>query len=78
MSRKVSVFSTSTGKLVPIETDARTWGDLRKILEEKGISFSGMKAIVKETEMALEGDNAALPEGEFKLFLTPSKVKSGN
>lgn len=77
MSREITVFSTSTSNLKRITTDAATWGALKPILKNEGIDPEGMKGMVKETEGTLENDGAQLPEGPFKLFLTPAKVKSG-
>lgn len=75
--RKVTVFSTSTNDKVEINTSAETLDQLRSEMNEKNISSSGMKIVVKETRATLEAKDALLPEGEFTLFLFPSKVKSG-
>lgn len=85
--RKVTVFSTKGRSKQVIETKATTWGELKKDLTEAGVSVSGVKAIVGENQNTLESSQASLPmglqkngttDGDFTLFLTPVKVKSGN
>lgn len=73
--RKVNVFTTGSDEVVPHMTNATTWGQLKS---ELGSQVNGnMKVTVRETRNDLVDDNAILPEGEFTIFLFPSKIKSG-
>lgn len=78
MSRKVIIYNTIGDNAKEIMTTAGTWGTLQNDMTRNGIHFDGMKAVVGETQNTLESSEAALPEGEFSLFLMAGKVKSGN
>lgn len=77
---RIITINTSTGAPAQqISTIAQTWGELQIELSNANISYSGMKAIVGETRVALESNNAQLPaEGTFNIFLLPKKTKSGS
>lgn len=76
MIRTVKVYST-VGASGAIETNVTTLGELKPLLAQKGIDYSGMKMLVGETRNELSVDEATLPEGDFKLYLMPKKTKSG-
>lgn len=75
-TRTVKIYST-LGAGGSIETNAVTLGDLLPILGEREINTSGMKLLVGETKNELSMPESVLPEGDFKLYLVPSKTKSG-
>ena len=75
--RNITVYSTSNGTS-RIESAATTWAELRSDMVSLGISSSNMKAIIGETRTTLESSMSVLPAGDFKLFLTPVKTKSGS
>lgn len=75
--KQVTVYSTAVSSSRTIETSAATWGELQSLLGEQGISYSGMKAVVGESQVTLESNAAILPDSNFTLFLLPQKVKSG-
>lgn len=75
--RKVTVVSTRENVRKEINSDATTWGQLKTEIERQGVSTGDMKAMIRENKNNLENDGASLPSGEFTLFLTPGKVKSG-
>lgn len=87
MNRKIKVYlPKGTSKLKRIETEAETWGQLKLVLSSEGIDLENTKAIVGENLVTLESEDAKLPvglsagdeaNGDFTLFLTPVKVKSG-
>lgn len=77
MARKVIVVSTKDNDRKEIMTDATTWSELKAQIEASGLSVGDMKATVRDTKATLEHNQAVLPTGEFTLFLTPGKVKSG-
>lgn len=78
MSVQVTVY-TGTGSSKVINTEAVKWGQLIDDLSRNAISYNsgGMKAVIGETEVTLESNDAVLPTGNFTLFLLPQKVKSG-
>ena len=77
MSRKITVVNPSTNLPVEIMSEARTWGTLLPDLRANGISTDNMKGFVAETKNSLEVNDAALPEGEFTLYMFTAKNKAG-
>lgn len=75
--KQVTVYSTQGQNKQVVNTSAGTWGELQSILGAHGVSYSGMKVVVGESQVTLESNAAVLPEGDFTLFLLPQKVKSG-
>jgi|SRR6187402_158720 len=75
--RKIKIYST-VGVSGSIDTNVRTLGELKPLLRQREIDYSGMKLLVGETRNELNVDDAVLPEGDFKLYLMPQKTKSGN
>lgn len=75
MARKIVVFSTKTNKSSSVMSDATTWGQLKD--ELSSVLNEEMVATIVETKNQLVSNDALLPEGEFKLVLTPAKTKSG-
>jgi hypothetical protein len=75
--RRITTYSTLGGNEKTFMTGARTLGELLPELSSNGVSHSGMKLVVGETQVTLESSEAVLPEDNFTLFLTAQKVKSG-
>ena len=75
-TRRIKVLST-VGVSGTIETNVTNLGELKPLLRNQNINFDGMKMMVGETRNELSLDEAALPEGDFKLYLMPAKTKSG-
>lgn len=75
--RQVTVYNTIGSNQVLVNSSSTTWGELQHDLDQKGVSYGGMKVVVGETQVSLESSAAQLPEGNFRLFLMPQKVKSG-
>jgi len=74
-TRTVTIYSTQgRGQSQTIETDAKTWGELRPKIE---FNTSNVRAVVRENRTTLEANDAVLPEEEHTIFLYPTKVKSG-
>ena len=61
--KTVTVFGTR-GKKVKLETSVSTWGELRPLLEEEGVSFNNMRATESVGRTTLEHKDAVLPEGD--------------
>ncbi|MHA1199671.1 MAG: hypothetical protein ACTSQF_10125 [Candidatus Heimdallarchaeaceae archaeon] len=74
-TRKVTLKVTSQKDLIKIESDARTFGELKKGVKE--VKWDGMRVVERSTKNTLDMDEAILPAGDFTLFLVPEKVKSG-
>jgi hypothetical protein len=76
MIRKIKIVTT-LGISGTIETNVSTLGELKPLLRQREITYDGMKLLVGETKNELSEDVAILPQGDFKLYLVPSKTKSG-
>lgn len=76
MTRKIKIYTT-TGMPGTIETNVSTLGELKPLLRQREINYDGMKMLVGETKNELSVDEAVLPTEDFKLYLMPSKTKSG-
>lgn len=76
--RTVTIYSTVGQDAQEVKTSAQTWGELKSQLSGSGISTTGMKVVVGETENNLDSAGASLLPGDFTLFLLPAKVDSGN
>lgn len=76
-SRKVQVFSTKGKRKATIETDATKWSQLRTLVEDEGYDVGKLHATENINRTDLAHDDAALPDGDFTLFLRPKKTKSG-
>ena len=78
--RNITIFSTQ-GINGPqkIESSATHWGELRDQIKEQfpDINLNSLKAVEGIGQHTLESSQSTLPEGEFTLFLMPSKTKSG-
>jgi hypothetical protein len=74
-TREIRIFSTKVKK--KFDTDVETWGQLKGILRENDISYSGMTAALSGSKLSLEHNDAVLPTENFVLYLMPTKVKSG-
>lgn len=74
-TRKVTLKVTSQKDLIKVDSEARTFGELKK--EVKEVKWDGMRVVERSTKNTLDMDEATLPAGEFTLFLVPEKVKSG-
>lgn len=75
--RTVTVFATKGKRKAKIETDASKWSELRELISQEGYDVNKLHATenVRRTDLAHE--DAALPEGDFTVFLRPKKTKSG-
>lgn len=78
MSNRTIKIYTTLGSPGSIETNVRTKVDLMPLLVDRGIDTNGMKLLIGETRNELSEDTAILPEGDFKLYLVPSRTKSGS
>ena len=75
--RKVTVVSTKTNVIKNYETEATTWGELVETIQGD-FDLSNLKANENINKTTLEHIDAKLPEGPFRVFLRPTKTKSGN
>lgn len=79
IDRKIKVYSTRGQSGIEIETNVTTLGELSGVLNahDYELDLSRMKAVVGQTKATLESNDSVLPEGDFTLFLMPTKTKSG-
>lgn len=77
MTRTVKIITT-VGVAGSIETNAQTLGDLLPVLNERDIDTIGKRLVIGENLNELSNNDATLPEGDFKLYITPAKTKAGS
>ena len=75
--RSVLVYSTVGQTKKEIQTNAANWSQLKAALLDHGVGTQGMKAVIGESQVSLDLDEAKIPTEGFTLFLVPSKVESG-
>ena len=75
-TRRILLWSPKTGKK-EFSTSVSTWGELKTLLDQENIAYSGMKVIVGETKNTIETDEAVLPAGDFTLYFMVKKSKAG-
>lgn len=76
-TRKVTVVSTKNNKVKSYETDVTKWGELNELISND-FDLSNLKATENINKTTLEHIDSTLPEGDFRVFLRPTKTKSGN
>lgn len=74
--RKIIVYSTK-GKSGSFESDAKTWGEVQNDVRNIVGDLNNLIATENVNKTNLGHQDSALPEGDFKIFLRPSKTKSG-
>lgn len=75
-TREITVVATKGGRIEKINTNVSTWGELRALIQDN-YDLQNLKAVENINKTTLEHIDAVLPEGNFRLFLRPSKTKSG-
>lgn len=75
-TREITVVATKGGRIEKINTNVSTWGELRELIQDN-YDLQNLKAVENINKTTLEHIDAVLPEGNFRLFLRPSKTKSG-
>ena len=74
--RKIIVYSTK-GKSGSFESDAKTWGEVQSDVIRIVGDLDNLIATESVNKTNLGHQDSILPEGDFKIFLRPSKTKSG-
>lgn len=78
MSRKIIVASPATNKAKKIEDfTGTTWSQLKQHPVVRDLIVGDVEAILNPGNVTLGRDDSALPEGDFKVFLVPTKNKAG-
>ena len=70
--------SENTDRTINTSEVIKTWGGLRDILSAEGYDLDNLKPTENINKTTLEHIDAVLPDGDFRVFLRPSKTKSGN
>lgn len=80
MERKVVIASAKSNAAARTQFSGVTFGDLKADAVFAGIygDGDGIEAIVKPGNVTLRDNDSVLPEGEFSVFLVPTKNKAGN
>ena len=79
MERKVVIASAKSNAAARTQFTGTTFGELKTNTVFAGIygDGEGVEAIVKPGNVTLRDDASILPEGEFSVFLVPTKNKAG-
>ena len=75
--REIVAYATKGGKIAKINSDVKTWGELKPLLREEGYDLNSLLAAESINRADLVNDLAVLPEGPFRVFLRPKQTKSG-
>ena len=75
--REIVAYATKGGKIAKINTDVKTWGELKPLLKREGYDLDSLLAAESINRSDLVNDLAVLPEGPFRVFLRPKQTKSG-
>ena len=75
--REIVAYATKGGKIAKINSDVKTWGELKPLLEREGYDLNSLLAAESINRADLVNDLAVLPEGPFRVFLRPKQTKSG-
>ena len=79
MSRTITLISTQGDNRPTLTSSARTWGELKQEIIESGTGFDpeNSKVMIRGSRDEVNADSYELPTGDFTMFFTPSKIKSG-
>ena len=75
--RKITVLTTIGKSGIAVHSQAQTWGELKIDLSEAGVITENMNVVEGTTRVTLENNEAQIPAGDFKIFMTPKETKSG-
>ena len=75
--REIVAYATKGGKIAKINTDVKTWGELKPLSKREGYDLNSLLAAESINRADLVNDLAVLPEGPFRVFLRPKQTKSG-
>lgn len=73
-ARKIVIFSTRGNQITEVVSTATTYGELVK---EAGLEVDTLTATESVRRTTLSHFESQLPEGDFTLYLRPSKTKAG-
>lgn len=78
MSRKIIVAAPATNKAKAVnDFTGSTWGELKQHSVLRELLVGNVEAILNPGNVTLTRDDAALPEGDFRIFLVPTQNKAG-
>jgi hypothetical protein len=76
VTRKVVIASSVTNKAKKLDTAATTLGELKA--EAPELFGGNVEIIVKPGNVTLRDDGSVLPDGDFKVYVIPTKNKAGH
>lgn len=76
-SRVIRIFGAKIREI--LNSNASTWQQLKDEIhiQFENVNLRNMKAVIASSKLLLEHPQALLPEGDFNLFVSPKKTKSG-
>lgn len=78
MSRIITIVSPQGDVRVELNSSANTWNELKSEINANGtFNANESTAMIRGIRESLTNGSTVLPTGEFTVFLTPSKIKSG-
>lgn len=78
MSRIVTIVSPQGDVRVELNSNARTWSELKNEINANGtFNANDSTAMIRGIRESLTSGSTVLPTEPFTVFLTPSKIKSG-
>lgn len=72
--RKVIIYNSQTSAKETINTEVKTWGELKGKI---GMSIGDRTCVLSGSKHILALGNAELPEGDFTVFVYPKESKGG-
>lgn len=76
--RSVIVASGASNRPVRINNfQGETWGDLKSHPDLAGLVSSNVEAVLREGNVTLNRTDAQLPQGDFTVYLVPTRNKAG-
>jgi len=81
VTRVIRINTANTANRIALDSAATTWGELQKEMLAHPIAKlaldGNVKALVRETRVTLENDDAQLPPFDCQLIMTVKKSKGG-
>lgn len=75
--RQCIAASSAANKSKKFDTNATSWGQLKSDANLSGLLTGNVEVIVYPGNVTLSRDEAELPEGDFKIYIVPTKNKAG-
>lgn len=75
--RRITIISSTRNDPQMLQSSARTWGELKGTIQSTFGDLSSLKVVEGTNRTTLEMDESVLPVGDFKIYLSQTKIKAG-